>query len=223
MGGAQPLSVTLNGGACLIVDVDETRLKRRQSKRYLDEVVTDLDEALKLVLAAKADKRPLSVGLVGNAAEVFPEVLRRQRAGEFTVDVVTDQTSAHDPLSYLPTEITVEDWHNEAKADPTTFTKKARESMAAQVQAMVEFQDEGAEVFDYGNSIRDEARHMRLPARLRVPRFRSGLHPPAVLRGPWPVPLGSAVRRPRGHQGHRPSSQGALPGQRAFAQLARRR
>src|SRR5699024_4715669 len=121
---------------------DETRLKRRQSKRYLDEVTTNLDEALELVLQAKADKRALSVGLVGNAAEIFPEILRRHKAGDFTVDIVTDQTSAHDPLSYLPTEISVEDWHAEAKADPETFTKKARESMAAQVQAMVEFQED---------------------------------------------------------------------------------
>lgn len=143
MGGAQPLAVTLNGGAVLIVDVDETRLKRRQSKRYLDEVTSNIDEALKLVLDAKEEKRALSVGLVGNAAEVFPEILRRHKAGEFTMDIVTDQTSAHDPLSYLPTEISMENWHTEAKADPETFTKKARESMAAQVQAMVEFQDAG--------------------------------------------------------------------------------
>ncbi|MDU5018678.1 MAG: urocanate hydratase, partial [Corynebacterium sp.] len=186
MGGAQPLSVTLNGGACLIADVDETRLKRRQHKRYLDEVVTDLDEALKLVLDAKENKKALSVGLVGNAAEVFPEVLRRQRAGEFTVDIVTDQTSAHDPLSYLPSEITVEDWHNEAKADPTTFTKKARESMAAQVQAMVEFQDEGAEVFDYGNSIRDEARKAGYQRAFEFPGFVPAYIRPLFCEGLGP-------------------------------------
>lgn len=158
MGGAQPLAVTLNGGACLIVDVDATRLRRRQAKRYLDDVETDIEAALEKVLNAKAERRALSVGLVGNAADVFPELLRRQREGEFTVDVVTDQTSAHDPLSYLPTEFTVDQWDDEAKADPVGFTKKAQEAMATQVQAMVEFQDEGAEVFDYGNSIRDEAR-----------------------------------------------------------------
>ena len=122
MGGAQPLSVTLNGGACLIVDVDETRLKRRQAKRYLDEVTTDIEQAIKLVTEAKNENRALSVGLVGNAAEVFPEMLRRHRAGELTVDIVTDQTSAHDPLSYLPTEHTVAEWHTEAAADPVTFT-----------------------------------------------------------------------------------------------------
>ncbi|MGK0716683.1 urocanate hydratase [Leucobacter sp. W1153] len=158
MGGAQPLAVTLNAGACLIVDVDETRLRRRLGKRYLDEVVTDLDEAIAKVQRAQADRRGWSVGLVGNAAEVFPEVLRRHLAGEVTINVVTDQTSAHDPLSYLPAEISVADWQARAAADPEAFTLAARRSMAAQVAAMVGFQDAGAEVFDYGNSIRDEAR-----------------------------------------------------------------
>ncbi|MFC7861616.1 urocanate hydratase [Arthrobacter koreensis] len=159
MGGAQPLAVTLNGGAVLIVDVDESRLRRRAGKRYLDDVETDLDAALAKVMAAKAEGRALSVGLVGNAAEIFPELLRRQKAGQDAdFDIVTDQTSAHDPLSYLPEGIAVEDWHREADADPQGFTKKAQASMARQVEAMVGFQDTGAEVFDYGNSIRDEAR-----------------------------------------------------------------
>lgn len=158
MGGAQPLAVTLNGGACLIVDVDESRLRRREAQRYLDEVAADLDTAVAKVLAAKAERRALSVGVAGNAAEVFPELLRRHTAGELAVDIVTDQTSAHDPLSYLPEGITVADWHAEAEADPEGFTKKAQASMARHVQAMVGFQDAGAEVFDYGNSIRDEAR-----------------------------------------------------------------
>ncbi|MBF4992570.1 urocanate hydratase [Arthrobacter gandavensis] len=159
MGGAQPLAVTLNGGAVLIVDVDESRLRRRAGKRYLDDVETDLDAALTKVTAAKAEGRALSVGLVGNAAEVFPELLRRQKTGQGAdFDIVTDQTSAHDPLSYLPEGIAVGDWHREAEADPEGFTKKAQASMARQVEAMVGFQDTGAEVFDYGNSIRDEAR-----------------------------------------------------------------
>lgn len=186
MGGAQPLSVTLNGGVCLIVDVDESRLKRRQAKRYLDEVTTDVDDAVARVVAAKEEKRALSVGLVGNAAEVFPELLRRHRAGEITVDIVTDQTSAHDPLSYLPTEITVEDWSREAAEDPITFTKKARESMAVQVQAMVEFQDEGAEVFDYGNSIRDEARHAGYTRAFEFPGFVPAYIRPLFCEGLGP-------------------------------------
>lgn len=186
MGGAQPLSVTLNGGACLIVDVDEKRLKRRQAKRYLDVVTDDIDDAIKQVSQAKEERKPLSVGLVGNAAEVFPEMLRRHRAGEVSVDIVTDQTSAHDPLSYLPSEITVEDWHREAAEDPVTFTKKARESMAAQVQAMVEFQDEGAEVFDYGNSIRDEARHAGYTRAFEFPGFVPAYIRPLFCEGLGP-------------------------------------
>ncbi len=158
MGGAQPLAVTLNDGACLIVDVDKTRLDRRAGKRYLDEVVEDLDEALAKVQRAKDEQRGWSVGLVGNAAEVFPEILRRHRAGEVTIDLVTDQTSAHDPLSYLPIGYTVEERLERAARDPEQFTKDAQAAMAAHVRAMVEFQDAGAEVFDYGNSIRDEAR-----------------------------------------------------------------
>jgi urocanate hydratase len=158
MGGAQPLAVTLNGGACLIVDVSEERLRRRESKRYLDEVELDLDAALAKVTAAKNEGRSLSVGYVGNAAEVFPELLRRQKAGTVAFDIITDQTSAHDPLSYLPVEYTLEQWDAEAKTDEAGFTKKAQASMARHVEAMVGFQDIGAEVFDYGNSIRDEAR-----------------------------------------------------------------
>ncbi|TKV27885.1 urocanate hydratase [Arthrobacter sp. NamB2] len=154
MGGAQPLAVTLNGGAVLIVDVSEARLRRRVAKRYLDTVAEHLDDAVAQVLAAKREKRALSVGVVGNAATVFPELLRRG----LDVDIVTDQTSAHDPLSYLPEGISPDEWEREASADPDGFTKKAQVSMALQVEAMVGFLDAGAEVFDYGNSIRDEAR-----------------------------------------------------------------
>ncbi|MGC5617606.1 urocanate hydratase [Georgenia sp. Z1491] len=186
MGGAQPLSVTLNGGAVLIVDVDTTRLERRRAKRYLDEVETDLDVALAKVVAAKEERRALSVGLVGNAADVFPEILRRHVAGELTVDVVTDQTSAHDPLSYLPREVDVETWTAEAEADPAGFTKKSRESMAAQVEAMVGFQDAGAEVFDYGNSIRDEARKAGYERAFEFPGFVPAYIRPLFCEGLGP-------------------------------------
>lgn len=186
MGGAQPLSVTLNGGAVLIVDVSEERLRRRQGKRYLDEVETDLDVALEKVLQAKADKKPLSVGYVGNAAEVFPALLERHQSGEFNVDIVTDQTSAHDPLSYLPTEYTIDQWDAESKADPDGFTKKAREAMATHVQAMVEFQDAGAEVFDYGNSIRDEARKAGYDRAFEFPGFVPAYIRPLFCEGLGP-------------------------------------
>ena len=154
MGGAQPLAVTMNDGVCLVVDVDPSRLSRRVEQRYLDEWTSDLDDALTRVLAAKADRRPLSVGLVGNAAWVFAELLRRG----VEIDIVTDQTSAHDPLSYLPEGIDLGDWHDYADKKPEEFTERARESMTHQVEAMVGFLDAGAEVFDYGNSIRGEAK-----------------------------------------------------------------
>ncbi len=154
MGGAQPLAVTLNDGAALIVDVDPHRLQRRVEHRYLDEVADDLDDAIAKALRAKAERRGWSVGVVGNAAEVFPELLRRG----VEIDIVTDQTSAHDPLSYLPTGIDLDQWAEYAEKKPEEFTDRARESMARHVEAMVGFQDAGAETFDYGNSIRDEAR-----------------------------------------------------------------
>ena len=153
MGGAQPLAVTLQDGAVLVVDVDADRIQRRVDHGYLDEMTLDLDDALERVLAAKADKRPLSVGLVGNAATVFTEILDRG----VHMDIVTDQTSAHDPLAYLPEGETVGAWEKDAAADPESFTLRARAGMAKQVKAMVEFQDRGSIVFDYGNSIRREA------------------------------------------------------------------
>ncbi|MDO5745418.1 MAG: urocanate hydratase, partial [Micrococcaceae bacterium] len=186
MGGAQPLAVTLNGGAVLIVDVSEERLRRRASKRYLDEVELDLDTALAKVMAAKSEKRALSVGYVGNAAEVFPELLRRQKAGEIAIDIVTDQTSAHDPLSYLPVEYTLDQWDAEAKADETGFTKKAQVSMALHVEAMVGFQDLGAEVFDYGNSIRDEARQGGFARAFDFPGFVPAYIRPLFCEGLGP-------------------------------------
>lgn len=186
MGGAQPLAVTLNGGVCIIVDVDRKRLERRKAKRYLDEIADNLDAAIERANQAKEAKEAVSIGVVGNAADIFPAVLERHRAGDITVDIVTDQTSAHDPLSYLPSEIQLEDWDREAKTDPVTFTKKARESMAAQVQAMVEFQDEGAEVFDYGNSIRDEARHAGYTRAFEFPGFVPAYIRPLFCEGLGP-------------------------------------
>ncbi|WBC14303.1 urocanate hydratase [Micromonospora sp. WMMA1998] len=154
MGGAQPLAVTMNGGACLVVDVDRTRLERRAHDRYLDEIADSLDDAVERALAAKRDRRALSVGVVGNAATVFPELLRRGVA----IDIVTDQTSAHDPLSYVPEGVEPGDARDYAAAKPAEFTDRARASMAKHVEAMVGFLDAGAEVFDYGNSIRGEAK-----------------------------------------------------------------
>jgi urocanate hydratase len=153
MGGAQPLAVTMNDGVCLLVEVDPARLQRRVDHRYLDEWTSDLDTAIAKVTAAKSSRTALSVGVLGNAARLFPEILRRG----VEVDIVTDQTSAHDPLSYLPDGIDLGDWHDYADKKPEEFTDRARLSMARHVEAMVGFLDAGAEVFDYGNSLRAEA------------------------------------------------------------------
>ena len=153
MGGAQPLAVTMNDGVAICVDVDASRLQRRVDHRYLDTWTDNVEEALEIALKAKAERRAYSVGLKGNAATIFADFLKRG----VPIDIVTDQTSAHDPLSYLPEGVSVEDWHELAKRDPEEFTKRSRASMAKQVEAMVGFMDAGATVFDYGNSIRGEA------------------------------------------------------------------
>ncbi|MFZ5871172.1 MAG: urocanate hydratase [Actinomycetota bacterium] len=182
MGGAQPLAVTLNGGVCLIVDVDPARLQRRVEHRYLDELADDTDDAIARCENAKRDRRALSVGLVGNAATVFTELLRRG----VEVDVVTDQTSAHDPLSYLPEGVDLADWHDYAEAKPEEFTDRARASMAKHVGAMVGFLDAGAEVFDYGNSIRDEARKGGFERAFAFPGFVPAYIRPLFCEGKGP-------------------------------------
>ena len=182
MGGAQPLAVTLNGGVCLIVDVDADRLHRRVRERYLDVVAGDLEEALRLVTAARTERRALSVGVVGNSAEVVPDLLRRG----VEVDVVTDQTSAHDPLAYLPVGVDVGEWHAYAEAKPEEFTERARESMARHVEGMVGFLDAGAEVFDYGNSIRDEARQGGYDRAFAFPGFVPAYIRPLFAQGKGP-------------------------------------
>jgi urocanate hydratase len=154
MGGAQPLAVTMNDGVALVIECDPQRAHRRVETRYLDEVADNLDDAISRVTKAKREKRALSVGVVGNAAEVLPELLRRG----VEVDIVTDQTSAHDPLSYLPKGVDVADWHDYAAKKPDEFTDRARESMAEHVEAMLGFLDKGVTVFDYGNSLRGEAK-----------------------------------------------------------------
>lgn len=151
MGGAQPLAVTMNDGVAICVDVDPSRIARRIEHRYLDVEATSITHALELAYAARDARKPLSIGLLGNAATVFPQML----AMGAEIDIVTDQTSAHDPLAYLPTEYSVDDWAA-ARADPG-FVDASRHSMAQQVEAMVGFQKQGAEVFDYGNNIRTEA------------------------------------------------------------------
>jgi len=154
MGGAQPLAVTMNGGVCLIVDVDRSRLQRRVDNRYLDVIADNLDDAISRAITAKSEKSAISIGVVGNAAVVFPEL----RVRGVAIDIVTDQTSAHDPLSYIPVGVELSDAAEYARTKPDEFTDRARASMARHVAAMVGFLDDGAEVFDYGNSIRGEAK-----------------------------------------------------------------
>ena len=193
MGGAQPLAVTLNEGVCLVVDVDPSRLLRRVEHRYLDEVADSLDDAVEKVLRAKAERRAWSVGVVGNAAEVFPELLRRG----VPIDVVTDQTSAHDPLSYLPEGVALEEWAELAANKPEEFTDRARASMAKHVQAMVDFMDAGAEVFDYGNSIRDEARQGGCARAFDFPGFVPAYIRPLFCEGKGPFRWAALSGDPR--------------------------
>ena len=153
MGGAQPLAVTMNGGVAIVIDCDPSRIARRIEYGYLDVAADDADDALRRAVAARDAGQPLSIGLLGNAADILPRML----ASGAPVNVVTDQTSAHDPLTYLPRGVPFEDMAALRAEDPAGFTERARQSMAAHVEAMVGFMDAGAEVFDYGNSIRGEA------------------------------------------------------------------
>ena len=182
MGGAQPLAVTMNGGVALVVECDPHRIRRRLETRYLDEQADDLDDAIRRAEAAKAERRAVSIGVLGNAADVLPELLRRG----VDVDVVTDQTSAHDPLAYLPTDCRFEDWEVERTADPVGFTKRAQASMATHVEAMVGFMDAGAEVFDYGNALRGEAQHGGYDRAFDYPGFVPDYIRPLFCEGKGP-------------------------------------
>ena len=182
MGGAQPLAVTMNDGVCLIIDIDATRLQRRVETRYLDEIAKDLDDAVRRCMDAKAARKPLSVGLVGNAAEVLPKLL----AMDVEADIVTDQTSAHDPLYYIPAGMDFAEAREYADNKPDEFTKLAQESMAKHVEAMVGFMDKGAEVFDYGNSIRDEARKGGYDRAFEFPGFIPAYIRPLFCEGKGP-------------------------------------
>jgi urocanate hydratase len=182
MGGAQPLAVTMNDGVVICVDCDPSRVARRIQHRYLDVQADDLDSALRMAIEARDARRPLSIGLVGNAADVFPAML----AADAPIDIVTDQTSAHDPLAYLPLGVAHDDMAALARKDPAAFTDRARESMARHVEAMVGFLDRGAEVFDYGNSIRDEARQAGYGRAFDFPGFVPAYIRPLFAEGKGP-------------------------------------
>ncbi len=182
MGGAQPLAVTMNGGVCLVVDIDKTRLEKRIQTRYLDEIADNLDDAVARCLKAKNAGTPLSVGVVGNAAQVFPQLLKM----DVPIDIVTDQTSAHDPLTYVPIGVEFEQAATFAKDKPEEFSLRAKEAMAKHVEAMVGFMDKGAEVFDYGNSIRDEARQGGFNRAFAFPGFVPAYIRPLFCEGKGP-------------------------------------
>jgi urocanate hydratase len=183
MGGAQPLAVTMNGGVALCVEVDPDRIRKRIDSRYLDRTAADLDDALAIVSEAKAQRRPLSVGLLGNAADVFPELLARG----FEPDVVTDQTSAHDPLDgYVPNLLTDEERRRLHDGDPDAYVERTRRACAAHCTAMVGFMDRGAEVFDYGNSLRVEARLGGFERAFSYPGFVPAYIRPLFCRGRGP-------------------------------------
>ncbi|MFI6480091.1 urocanate hydratase [Nonomuraea sp. NPDC050663] len=182
MGGAQPLAVTMNGGVAICIDCDPRSVKRRIEHRYLDVEAADLDEALRLAYEARDQRRPLSIGVVANAAEALPELLAKGAE----IDIVTDQTSAHDPLMYLPVGVAFDDMAAEREKDPAGFTQKARESMARHVEAMVGFLDAGAEVFDYGNSIRGEAQLAGYTRAFAFPGFVPAYIRPLFCEGKGP-------------------------------------
>ncbi|MBO8189360.1 urocanate hydratase [Streptomyces spirodelae] len=182
MGGAQPLAVTMNDGVAIVVECDPSRIARRIEHGYLDVRAESTAEALRLAVEARDARRPLSIGLLGNAAEVLPQLL----AEGAPIDIVTDQTSAHDPLSYLPVGVDFADMAAYAAEKPADFTRRARESMAAHVEAMVGFQDAGAEVFDYGNSIRGEAQLAGYARAFDFPGFVPAYIRPLFCEGKGP-------------------------------------
>jgi urocanate hydratase len=182
MGGAQPLAVTMNGGVVICVECDQSRISRRIEFGYLDEQADGIDDAIRRAVAARDEGRPLSIGLLGNAADVFGELLNISAP----IDIVTDQTSAHDPLTYLPHGVAFEDMAALRAEDPDGFTRRARESMAAHVAAMVGFLDRGAEVFDYGNSIRGEAELAGYERAFAFPGFVPAYIRPLFCEGKGP-------------------------------------
>src|SRR6185312_15596541 len=183
MGGAQPLAATMNNAVFLGVEIDETRAKRRVETRYLDVIAKDLDEALKLCDDAKKARKPLSVAVIGNAAHVFSELVRRGIAP----DLVTDQTSAHDPLNgYIPTDVSPKAAAELRARDPQGYISRARESMAKQVRAMLDLKKMGSHVFDYGNNIRAQAKLAGVENAFDFPGFVPAYIRPLFCEGMGP-------------------------------------
>jgi urocanate hydratase len=185
----------MNEGVGLIVEIDPWRAQRRLDTRYVDVVVDDLEEAMTMVEEAVKKEEPKSIGLIGNAADVLPELVVRG----VVPDVLTDQTPAHDPLMYVPRDLSLEQAVELREKDPEEYTKRSMETMAAHVEAMLELQKKGAVTFDYGNNL----------------WLRAGLRPTSLLPGEGALPLGGPLRRPGRPLPDRPDHFGALPGGRA--------
>ena len=226
MGGAQPLAVTLNGGVVLAVDVDRSRIQRRVDTRYCDTLTDDLDEALSWCEAARHEKRALSVGLVGNCADVLPEIVRRG----VHVDVVTDQTSAHDPLNgYIPTWIPCRKarrhaairWPRELRTrDPEEYVRRSTASMVVHVNAMLALQKAGAIAFDYGNNIRRFAFDAGCADAFLIPGFVPEYIRPLFCTGAGPFRWVASVGRSARHRSHRRTGARTLSGKRDSHALA---
>lgn len=183
MGGAQPLAVTMNEGVAIVVEVDSERIKRRIEQGYLDLMTDNLDEALRMADKAMAAEKPLSIGLLGNAADIFPEFVNR----EITPDVVTDQTSAHDPLhGYIPQGFSLEEAANLRKDNPQEYISRAKASMAVHVRAMLDLKEAGAVVFDYGNNIRHQAKEEGVKEAFSFPGFVPAYIRPLFCGGKGP-------------------------------------
>lgn len=183
MGGAQPLAVTMAGGVCIGIEVDETRIDRRIATRYTDVKTDSLDEAIRLAEEAKAEGKALSIGLLGNASDVLPEMLGRG----FTPDVLTDQTSAHDPLNgYIPSGMSLQDAAVLRKSEPAEYVKRSKASMAKHVRAMLEMMDRGAVTFDYGNNIRQVAKDEGVENAFDFPGFVPAYIRPQFCEGKGP-------------------------------------
>ena len=184
MGAAQPLAVTMNGGVCIGIEVDETRIDRRIETRYTDMKTHSLDEAIRLAEEAKQEGKAFSIGLVGNASDILPEMIAR----DFIPDVLTDQTSAHDPLNgYIPSQYVI--WKKQLNLrnnDPVEYVKRSKASMAKHVRAMLDMMDKGAVTFDYGNNIRQVAKDEGFERAFDFPGFVPAYIRPQFCEGKGP-------------------------------------
>ena len=197
MGGAQPLAITMNGGIALVIEVDPKRIERRLATRYVDERVSHLDDALQRIAQYRRDGVARSIALEGNAADILPELVRRN----VVPDVLTDQTSAHDALlGYVPAGMSLREADSLRQTDPDEYVRLSVASMAIHVRAMLELQQRGAVTFDYGNNIRAQAEKGGVAERLRHPGVRARIHPPALLPRQGPVPVGCALGGSSGHR-----------------------